>query len=299
MVIYKITNRQNQKAYVGMTTRTPRERFEKHMSRKKGGCSAISTAVKKHGRESFSFEVIDMADNLEQLKKKESEWILKLGTMSPNGYNLTTGGEHFEMSQEVRAKISEANRRRIVKTETKEKLRRDREGVCLRKTPVSSLEKEKSSLRASEQWEKSSLRWLHKVKTGTKIYVPELQACFYSYSDFLTVVNEEGVGINDISSSVSMCSNLNRKYQKKYSVIKEEWSESRKLEYLQKSSLTKAQKMDLVLKRKKIYCHQNKTLYPSLAETCRQLGLDRSKVRAVANGKREKTKNLTFEWRSE
>lgn len=105
--IYKITNKINNKSYVGLTTSSVRTRWYKHTN-KSSGCSALANAIKKYGRENFELTVIDTAISLEELKKKESVYIQQENTIAPNGYNLTTGGEASSPSKEVRLKIAKA-----------------------------------------------------------------------------------------------------------------------------------------------------------------------------------------------
>ena len=99
MIIYKITNTINGKIYVGQTTQELSKRLQGHLS-KHSRCSAIKSALNKYGVENFTIEQIDQADTLGELNKKEGDWIEKLNTISPNGYNLKTGGEQPRLCQE-------------------------------------------------------------------------------------------------------------------------------------------------------------------------------------------------------
>ncbi len=93
-VIYVITNCINGKQYVGLTTTSIEERWERHLdqvSRKEA--SLIHKAIAEFGEENFTLEVIAQASNIEELRTKEREWIKKLNTLTPQGYNVTLGGE--------------------------------------------------------------------------------------------------------------------------------------------------------------------------------------------------------------
>jgi group I intron endonuclease len=105
-LIYKITNKINGKSYVGLTTQKLSVRFYKHLS--SSNCTAISAAIQKYGKNNFEVVAIDSSDSLEELKKKESFYIQTLGTLSPHGYNLTSGGEAPSPSLETREKLSQA-----------------------------------------------------------------------------------------------------------------------------------------------------------------------------------------------
>ena len=55
----------------------------------------------------MKFEVVEECPDA-MLNDREQHWIRELGTLSPHGYNLTTGGDAFEFSEESKAKISAA-----------------------------------------------------------------------------------------------------------------------------------------------------------------------------------------------
>lgn len=99
MLIYKITNKINGKLYVGLTTQKMSNRFRAHIysafvKREDTHCRALSSAIHKYGQENFTIECIDQASSKEDLCKKEIDWISKLNTICPNGYNITSGGEN-------------------------------------------------------------------------------------------------------------------------------------------------------------------------------------------------------------
>jgi len=112
MIVYLITNRINGKQYVGQTTQALANRWKTHCS-PASGCFAISSAIHKYGKDNFSIEIIFNADSLEELDKKEEEFINKFNTLSPNGYNLKTGGNVPRMSEESKRKMSLASKARI------------------------------------------------------------------------------------------------------------------------------------------------------------------------------------------
>lgn len=108
MCVYAITNKSNGHQYVGVTSGKAGARWTNHALSIKGdkkACPLVSRAIAKHGIENFEFSVIDIAESREQLSHKEKFWVAELGTIAPNGYNLTTGGDaNFEVADEVRAK---------------------------------------------------------------------------------------------------------------------------------------------------------------------------------------------------
>lgn len=94
-IIYSITNKENGKQYVGQTKWLLRKRWDAHVRAANHKSSPkhylFSNAIRKYGRDAFLLEQIDTADTLEELNRKEMEWIAKLGTFG-NGYNMTEGG---------------------------------------------------------------------------------------------------------------------------------------------------------------------------------------------------------------
>jgi group I intron endonuclease len=109
MIIYLITNKVNGKQYVGQTMRKLSQRWTEHNSSKKG-CVVLSNAIKKYGRDGFTIEEIDKASSLEELNEKEKYFINKYNTLSPNGYNLSTGGNAPIFSEETRKRMSDAKK---------------------------------------------------------------------------------------------------------------------------------------------------------------------------------------------
>lgn len=84
--------------YVGQTTQEPVLRWRAHCSKKTD--SAIHKAITKYGKHNFVFEVICCANTIDDLNFLEVEFIAKLNTFSPNGYNLDMGGRHCLKTKE-------------------------------------------------------------------------------------------------------------------------------------------------------------------------------------------------------
>ena len=105
MIVYKVTNRINEKVYVGITTHSLKRRKWQHLSIKYSGTAILSKAIVKYGKENFIFEQIDNADSEIELIAKEKYWIEKLNTVRPNGYNVLSGklaGKELAKSREVK-----------------------------------------------------------------------------------------------------------------------------------------------------------------------------------------------------
>lgn len=117
MYIYILTNSVNGKKYIGQSINDPlwvHGRVPKHFSGKTKGCSAIHAAIKKYGKDVFDVEVIHYPGaSIEALNAIEEWQIVKHGTLSPNGYNLKSGGGNGRYSLESRQKMSDSHKGKV------------------------------------------------------------------------------------------------------------------------------------------------------------------------------------------
>lgn len=88
--VYIITNKKNNKSYIGQT-KHPQQRFKEHSRVCKNYTSLISQAIQKHGKDNFEFKILGW---YEDYLKKEREMIALYKTLIPNGYNIQEGGEN-------------------------------------------------------------------------------------------------------------------------------------------------------------------------------------------------------------
>jgi group I intron endonuclease len=84
--------------------------------------NAISAAIRTYGKDNFIFEVIDTAQNIEELNQKEIDYIAKFDTVIPNGYNIKLGGDNYTHNSLTGAKISAAKMGHTVSEETRAKI---------------------------------------------------------------------------------------------------------------------------------------------------------------------------------
>ena len=93
-LIYKITNNQNDKVYIGKTIQSLKDRWQQHKCDSKNSNKdyKLYRAMKKYGIENFNIEIVedDIPEN--ELGIKEQEYIKKFNSYY-NGYNETFGGE--------------------------------------------------------------------------------------------------------------------------------------------------------------------------------------------------------------
>ena len=65
----------------------------------------IDRSIKKYGVDNFDYIICNVP--IEFLDQFEKDMILKLNTLSPNGYNLTTGGnKNKKQHKDTKIKIS-------------------------------------------------------------------------------------------------------------------------------------------------------------------------------------------------
>ncbi len=164
MIIYKITNTINLKAYIGQTIYSLEERWSQHNS-KSSGCVAIASALLKYGKENFTIEIMAICNSLEELNKKESQFIKEQNTISPYGYNLTSGGEGKTLTQEVKDKISKANKGRV----HSEAFRQMRKDIQTGKSPSEETKIKMSAAASGKSKSDTHRANISKAKMGNKL----------------------------------------------------------------------------------------------------------------------------------
>lgn len=130
-IVYKITCTPTQKIYIGQT-RTyygkqkwdEKKRLNNHIksaySDNKNKCTLLCNSITKYGKDNFTIEKIEECE-LEELNKKEDEYILKFNSLAPNGLNLRRGGHHGGASEPLKEYLSEKGK--LYFSEEKNKIR--------------------------------------------------------------------------------------------------------------------------------------------------------------------------------
>ena len=111
MWIYKITNIQNNKIYIGQTVRPIGQRFHRHLNDALNNIldTHFARAIRKYGKENFVIEEIDIAQNQEELSQKEQYWIKYYNSVE-EGYNETDaiskcGGNTYQSKTEEEMEV--------------------------------------------------------------------------------------------------------------------------------------------------------------------------------------------------
>ena len=120
--IYKIYFPQSDKCYIGQTKDIKR-RMRVHLLHAK---SAIHDALQKY--DDWIISVLDICESRDEANKVEIEKIREYKAMSPDGYNLTAGGDVGALSDETRKRIGDAHRGKLVSEETRRKLSEAHQG---------------------------------------------------------------------------------------------------------------------------------------------------------------------------
>jgi len=112
--------------YIGKTVCNLERRKAEHLRLAKAGdTSPFHNAIRKYSPEWFIWTILFEGDNNAELLCREQLTIAMKNTKTPHGYNLTEGGEGtcgHRRSEETRAKLSAAGRRRRHSPETRAKI---------------------------------------------------------------------------------------------------------------------------------------------------------------------------------
>lgn len=108
-LIYCITNKNNGKRYIGLTSRTIHDRWLEHKSSSKREDTLLYRAIRKHGLESFDIRQIDKTDDEDTAAYLEMLWIAAFKSFGNLGYNSDEGGlGYYNPTPETLKKRSES-----------------------------------------------------------------------------------------------------------------------------------------------------------------------------------------------
>ena len=136
--IYKISNTQNDKIYIGQTTKSIDLRFRQHLAKadyyvNRYGNNTykyvhLYLAMNKYGKECFSIEQIDTAESQAELDQKETYWITFYDAVN-TGYNMLPGStkENPMSSDLVKSKHDSIMRSESVRKKISESLKKYRQ----------------------------------------------------------------------------------------------------------------------------------------------------------------------------
>jgi len=118
MHIYKITNTVNHKVYIGQTVQqNPKMRWYAHLAdARRGKKSYLLDSIRKYGKESFVWEVIDTAVSVDELNDKEQYWLNHYRTQGITVYNNREAGGNKTHSAESIERMKAAQKLRHATT---------------------------------------------------------------------------------------------------------------------------------------------------------------------------------------
>lgn len=126
-LVYKHTNKINNKVYIGITSRTAQERWG-HNGNNYSTSPHFFSAIHKYGWDNFEHEILFEELTKEEACSKEKELIKEYKANDRRfGYNQTDGGECFTLNEDTRRKMSLAmmgNKNGLGKSCSEEKKRK-------------------------------------------------------------------------------------------------------------------------------------------------------------------------------
>ena len=216
MIIYKSTNKITGKIYIGQTTHTLDKRIKGHINEsKKDKNRPFLLSINKYGVDNFTFETIDSANNLDELNDKEIYWVNFYNSVSPNGYNVTGGGQGKKMisTNELGKRISKG----LQNSEKWQKIKNSEEYLKKREEKfINSAKGKKFSTEHKEKiWEKNKERILKFNKDTSKKWI-----IVDNDNNITRITGKEEYFTNlgmDTSVVTRMCQSLNQgKNRKRY-----------------------------------------------------------------------------------
>lgn len=110
MIVYRIRNIVNGRAYIGATTQSLSKRFSQHKTAARlGENTLLYQDMLRYGFDKFTIVEIDRAYSMDELYELERRHIERCNTLAPHGYNMTLGGVGsygYCASQETKEKLS-------------------------------------------------------------------------------------------------------------------------------------------------------------------------------------------------
>lgn len=115
-LIYKITNKVNGKIYIGQ------HKTDDLNDCYMGSGTAIKRAIKKHGVENFTKEILYFCTDFDTMNMMEEMLVNETFVARKDTYNLKTGGEGGIPSEEARRKMSEVHKGKTLSLEQRQKI---------------------------------------------------------------------------------------------------------------------------------------------------------------------------------
>lgn len=111
--IYLAVHKESGKVYVGLTSRTAKERWYKHrrLAFVENKDTHFYRALRKYGESAFELHTVSEATSPGDVQNLERVWITLLrANVSEFGYNTAAGGDHPRHTEETKKKIGDVQR---------------------------------------------------------------------------------------------------------------------------------------------------------------------------------------------
>ena len=119
----------NGKVYIGQSIRSLDKRKADHIKSINSYGFSFQNALRKYGINGFKWQVICICPNIDSLNEQEQYYITFYNSMDrTQGYNLTSGGKNYTVSEETKEKLRQANLGKKASAETKAKFSAMRKG---------------------------------------------------------------------------------------------------------------------------------------------------------------------------
>lgn len=285
MVIYLITNLINNKKYVGLTKRNVKVRWYEHVKKSKSkNLSELSLHhdISLYGKNNFNFEVLKECSSISELCEFEKIYIKELDSIK-NGYNLNTGGKHYELSNKLKEKMS-------VKSNTsREVFIFDKSGNY-----INSYISVNKACRELNIDPRKAFRVLSGKRKSCDGYV-------FSYKNKISILDKRSVKVYKYDSdknllreyiSINECAKI-EKIDRSYlgKIIYKEYNYIKGFYYSDKKEFTS-------IVKKMIYCYKNGNFinkFKNLKEASEETGINKSTISKILSGNRKS--KFTFIWK--
>jgi group I intron endonuclease len=145
--LYMITNKTNGKKYIGQTVSYlssgrkygTSQRWNKHCSDAKrfvNDSKAFCNAIRKYGKDNFTVEILLKCNN-KYLNEYEIRYIQLFNTLSPNGYNLDSGGcSQKVLHDETKLKLGKSQRFLNIKDDDLVRIKQSMKEISITELPL-------------------------------------------------------------------------------------------------------------------------------------------------------------------
>ena len=170
MQVYLVTNKANGKQYVGQTVKSLSQRWAGHVHESRYRARfAVSKAIAKYGKHKFTIETLYICKSKNEMNFIETLYIVLLGTLAPNGYNLTMGGEGCIPTEDTKKKISDKNKGKHLSASTEFKIGHKPSERIRSKMRDAKLGKKQSPATIAKRFARFSV-WNHGTCSGYKTH---------------------------------------------------------------------------------------------------------------------------------